>query len=275
MIAFRQVLTAIRELQIPTGAPVIAHASLSAFGTVNGGAQTMVGALVESFDSLIMPGFTYKTMVVPEVGPPNNGIAYGHGGESNRLAEFFHADLQVDRLMGRTPEMLRHFRGAARSVHPILSFVGVGADEILATQTIAEPLLPVARLAELGGWVLLLGVGQDVNTSIHYAERLAERMQFVRWALREDRVIECPGFPGCSDGFNALEPSIEDFTRQVRMGKGRLQAVSLDDLLRIARELVEADPLKLLCNRPYCERCAAVRRHVQGAAGRPDQSENQ
>ena len=49
---------------------VIAHASLKAFGHIEGGAETMLNALLDSVRGIIMPTFTYMTMLNPEVGPP-------------------------------------------------------------------------------------------------------------------------------------------------------------------------------------------------------------
>jgi aminoglycoside 3-N-acetyltransferase len=60
-----------------------------------------------------------------------------------------------------------------------------------------DPLAPVGALAEENGTVLLIGVNHTVNTSIHYAEKIAGRKQFIRWALTPQGVRECPGFPGC------------------------------------------------------------------------------
>jgi len=58
-------------------APVITHASLRAFGELEGGAETLLRATTDSVWALVMPMFTYKTRVAPEVGPPNNGIVCG------------------------------------------------------------------------------------------------------------------------------------------------------------------------------------------------------
>ena len=98
--------------------------------------------------------------------------------------------------MGILPETLRNHPSATRTAHPILSFAGINADFTLFTQTLYEPLAPIGALAELDGWVVLINVDHTVNTSIHYAEKLAGRRQFVRWALVGDRVVECPNFPG-------------------------------------------------------------------------------
>ena len=88
MITFRNLSSAFHNLDLGDK-PVIAHASLSAFGEVQGGAVTMLGALRSVIDSLLMPAFTYKTMIVPENGPLNNGITYGSAKDANRMAEFF------------------------------------------------------------------------------------------------------------------------------------------------------------------------------------------
>src|SRR5512139_555194 len=84
--------------------PVIVHASLKAFGYIQGGADTLVRALVETTAGLIAPTFTYKTMITPEVGPPNNAISYGGDPHLNTLAESFRPDMPADPLMGILPE---------------------------------------------------------------------------------------------------------------------------------------------------------------------------
>ena len=238
---------------------VIAHASLKAFGHIEGGAETMVDALLDSVRGIIMPTFTYLTMLNPEVGPPHNGITYGSETNLNKMAVAYHPDMPVDKMMGVLPEVLRKHPKAKRSMHPIQSFAGVRADAILNTQTIYSPLAPIGALADQDGWVLLLGVDHRVNTSIHYAEKLAGRIQFLRWALLQDRVVECPGFPGDSEGFEAIAPAVEKYTRRVQIGNALVQAVHLKSLIKVVMDQLQQNPFALLCQRPDCERCTAVR----------------
>jgi aminoglycoside 3-N-acetyltransferase len=237
--------------------PVIAHASLRAFGSVD--AKTMLSALLDSTRGLIMPTFTYKTMLNPEIGPPRNGITYGAQTDLNKLAEPFHPDMPADKMMGVLPEILRKHPKAKRSSHPIQSFSGINADAIINTQTIFEPLAPIAALAEKDGWVLLLGVDHTVNTSIHYAEKLAGRLQFIRWAMVGDRVVECGGFPGDSDGFNAIAIDVEKYTRRVEVSGAMVQAIHLKSLINAVIQKITANPFAVLCTREDCERCNAVR----------------
>src|SRR5512146_2358899 len=178
-ITFTDLRTALFKLGL-SHTPVIAHASLRSFGEVVGGADAVLRALLDSVWALMMPTFTYATMITPEVGPDDNGIAYGSELGLNRMAEPFTRDLPADKQMGIVPETLRQHPRAKRTAHPILSFAGIYADKFLAAQSLQDPLGPIAALAEADGWLLLLGVDHTVNTSIHYAERLAGRKTFMR-----------------------------------------------------------------------------------------------
>lgn len=258
MPGYAEILSAFQALRLQDR-PVIAHASLKPFGVVEGGAEAVLNAMLASFAAVIMPTHTYKTKIIPDVGPPNNGITYGSGHHTNRMAEPYRPDMRCDSMMGVLPETLRHHPSATRTAHPILSFAGIHAELTLFTQTLYEPLAPVGALAEQDGWVVLINVDHRVNTSIHYAEKLASRKQFVRWALVGDRVVECPNYPGDSMGFDAIEPSMIHETRRVQLGDGLIQAVPLQRLLEVVQELIKKDPLALLCERLDCERCMAVR----------------
>lgn len=260
MLTFRDLITGFRKLEIDPSNPIIAHASLSAFGNVQGGAGTLLGAILATASSVIMPAFTYKTMVVPQTGPENNALDYRKRHALNRMAVFFDLELPADRLMGVLAECLRRHPKSLRSRHPILSFSGNNAQRALDAQTYAEPLAPIGVLMEEQGWVVLLGVNHTSNTSIHFAERLAGRRQFTRWALTPHGVRECPGFPGCSDGFQAIVPKLEGINRRVQIGAAQVEAVPLAPLIEIVREWIAADPLALLCSNEFCQRCSASRK---------------
>ena len=260
MLGYDELKTAFEALGL-TDRPIIAHASLRPFGYIEGGADTVLRAMLPAFKGIMMPAFTYKTMVTPEVGPPNNGIRYGSGGDHNKLAQPFFHDMRADPMMGILAETLRIHPDAQRTFHPILSFAGIRSDDFLNTQTLYDPMAPIAALAEAGGWVVLINVGHDVNTSIHYGEKLAGRRQFLRWAMLPDRVVECPGFPGDSNGFTALNDYIHPNTlRENITGEAFLQAIPLKRLLAAVGEMIKRDPFALLCTRPDCERCSDLRK---------------
>jgi aminoglycoside 3-N-acetyltransferase len=212
-----------------------------------------------------MPAFTRRTLVTPPFGPPDNGIRYGDAAD-NFEAEVFHPDLPVDAELGEVAETLRRHPQARRSLHPALSFSGLRADQALEGQTLDEPLAPVHWLAEADADVLLIGVDQRSNVALHYAEWVAGRKAFLRWALTEDGVVLCPQFPGCSDGFPAIESRLTGILRQTALAGQPLRAVPLRDLVHVAAGWVRQDPRALLCDREGCERCADVRLSVRAAA---------
>ncbi len=90
IVRLRDLLLGLRELRL-ADAPVIVHSSLKSFGQVEGGAWTVVNALVGVFNTMIVPTFTYKTMIIPQSGPENNAINYGVGLELEPGGRVFHA----------------------------------------------------------------------------------------------------------------------------------------------------------------------------------------
>ncbi len=259
MISYRDFVSAFRELGMGNQSRVIAHASLSAFGQIVGGAETMIGALLATCETVCMPSFTYKTMIIPSVGPPDNAIDYNLGALRNPLAEIFSMRMPADPSLGIVAEAFRSHADSRRSSHPILSFSGVNADTALNAQSLEEPLAPVAWLAEQDGDVLLLGVDHTVNTSLHYAEKLAGRKQFTRWALTRQGTATCPGFPGCSRGFQAIESRMQGIASRVQLGTGVIEYIPLRDLINVTTGWLHTDPTAMLCQDTLCERCQAVR----------------
>jgi len=259
MLTFNDLIVAFEALGLQKK-PVIVHASLSSFGQIQGGADAVVTSLSYTTGAFIMPTHTYKTLTTPVSGPANNAINYARGQQWNRLSEVYNHDMPADRMMGIIPESMRHWPEARRSMHPILSFAGFRAENILKTQTLEEPFAPLRALVEQDGWVLLLGVDHTTNTSIHFAEKLAGRKQFTRWALTQAGTVTCPGFPGCSAGFQAIEPEVRIFTKSVKVGNATVLAIPLRALMVRVIEIIKKNKYALLCSNSDCDRCSEVRK---------------
>jgi aminoglycoside 3-N-acetyltransferase len=139
----------------------------------------------------------------------------------------------------------------------------VNANTALEAQMLGDPFAPIGVLAESDGHVLLMGVDHTVNTSIHYAEKIVGRKQFIRWALTIDGVRECASWPGCSAGFEAIGAYIDRDMRWVNVRNAVISTVSLERLIEVVAAVIEKDPLALLCSRQDCERCRAVKENHQ------------
>lgn len=265
MPSYHQWVTALRDLGLGPTSRLLVHACLPAFRHDTGGPTALLGALTAESEMVVMPAFTRRTMVTPRTGPADNGIVYGES-PGNLEAEFFHPALPVDADQGEVAETLRRQPRADRSSHPILSFAGVDAKEVLAAQTLDEPLGTIRALADADADVVLIGADHKSNLSLHLAERIAGRRTFVRWALTEQGVATCPNFPGCSGGFEAIESRLGGIARRVAIAGGLITSVPLRDLIHVAAGWIREDPRALLCARPGCLHCAAVRASVRAPA---------
>ncbi len=263
MISYRDITVGLETLGLNRRTPVLAHIAVSKIGEIRGGTDTLLGALLATIDNIMVPSFTFSTMVIPEDGPKENNIEYGSGRQTNLNASIFKYDLPSDIKNNEIAEALRDYPGVYRSYHPILSFTGLGLDIALINHPVDEPYAPIQKLIDLQGWVALIGADPTENFSVHYAEFLAGRKQFTRWALTPEGVVECPHFPGCPDGFHKINYYLQDELRSAVVGDSRWYAVPLEILINSAAALIHDDPFALLCNSLSCPRCNLVRKVIK------------
>ena len=259
MLSYRELVKTLIDLQIPSGSPVIVHADMQRLEEVRGGTDTILSALHTMTGRLVFPAFTTRTMVVPLVGPESNGLEYGTGLDENLDSTSFHSGLPVDNNLGQLAEAFRLLPGVLRSTHPILSFCSLNLEQAVLRQSLENPYAPIEYLLQAKGWVLLMGTSHRHNTTIHYAEKLAGRRQFTRWALAGETIVECPYMPGCPDGFDALDPLLSGITRETLLGECRIRAIPVNKMIHAVKSLLADDPAALTCDDPLCNRCAIVR----------------
>jgi aminoglycoside 3-N-acetyltransferase len=259
MLTYRDFIKAFHELGLVSESKVLVHASVSALGEVSGGSETLVGALLATVQVVITPTFTTKAMITPPFGPDNNAIRYVPSQEDETILEQFHMELPADQALGELAEIIRCHPKAQRSAHPLLSFAGVNAADFLSNQSLEDPWAPIKQLADADGDVLLLGVDHTANIAIHYAELLAGRKQFLRWAMWEGKIVEVPHWPGCTKGFQSIAEKLGGVVREEALGDAFAQAIPLRDLINIAKGWIREDPEALLCQDPNCEYCRIVR----------------
>jgi aminoglycoside 3-N-acetyltransferase len=260
---YRDLLLALRRTGLEGDSKILVIGPSLVPETVRGGVSAISAALAASCKTVITPAFTYQTMVYPAEGPADNAVDYPAASAASVEADFFRPSLRISPLLGPLPEAFRRMEGTLRSGHPILSFAGLGAEEILESQTLAEPFAPIDALAKAGGDAVILGIEPPANAALHLAEQRAGRKQFIRWALTPGGIVECPGFPGCARGFEAIEGKLSGVIQRENVGLFPIVRIPLRDLLNTASGWIRQDPEAMLCGNPDCPFCSAVRRSNQ------------
>ena len=219
----------LRTLGVQAGMTLIMHSSLKSLGWVCGGPVTVLQALMD----VVTPA---GTIVVPtQTSDYSDPALWQHPPVPESWWQIiydtmpaFDARITPTSHMGIIAETFRSWPGVLRSDHPTVSFAAWGrhAGHIITGHSLEYGLgegSPLARIYDLDGWVLLLGVGYDSNTSMHLAEYRApgfeetmlgapvlENGQRV-WKRYRDIEIDSDIFPEIGADFER--------TGQVRMAK--------------------------------------------------------
>ena len=174
-------------LGVRPGVVALVHCRMSALGTVIGGAETVVRALLDA----VGPAGILVAYVGWEDAPPDDLDALDDGDRDLVLAEQPVYEPRVGRARrdhGRVPEALRTWPGAIHSGHPEAGVAAVGYD----AKAVAHPHAlddaygegtPYARVVERDGQVVLLGAPLETVTLVHHAEAIARvrGKRRVRW----------------------------------------------------------------------------------------------
>ena len=144
----------------PTDAVMI-HSSIKAMGPVEGGADTILDALMEYFAEglLMMPTHTWAQM-------------------SDTYNVFDPATEKS--CVGTLSNLFRQRPGVVRSLHPTHSIAAYGPEAesyVAGEENITTPCGPEGcwgRLAKVGAKILLLGVIHNRNTFVHSVEEMCQ-----------------------------------------------------------------------------------------------------
>lgn len=255
MLTRPQIAADLERLGLRPGDTVVLHSSLRSLGKLEGGPEAVIFALIDVLGKsglLIFPTFTYRTQVFdPTTEPARTGLI---------------------------PETARHWPGAVRSWHPTHSVTAVGRDaaDLCAGHEHKggfELDTPLDRAAQRGGYVLLLGVGHNTNSTIHVGESHAGvpylDVPFSGDAFTCARVLAPTGPiditirqpPGCSKAFGSVERPLRErgAVRDGKVGEAIVQLVRSKAVIEATVGILTANPAALLCTDPHCYRCTQAR----------------
>lgn len=170
---------ALQRIGVEKGQTIMVHTSLSKLGFVCGGAQAIIEALIAAVGeegTIMMPTQSWKNL------DPSTGVHWEEPKEWwPAIRDYWPAyDKRITptNTMGAVAEMFRQWPGSKRSDHPARSVAAWGkyADYLTKDHDLSNIFgdgSPIGKLYELDGYVLLLGVGYDKNTSLHLADARA------------------------------------------------------------------------------------------------------
>ncbi|HOF40783.1 MAG TPA: AAC(3) family N-acetyltransferase [Candidatus Hydrogenedentes bacterium] len=228
-------------LGIRPGEIVYVHSSLSAFGHVHGGADTVIDALLDTVGAqgtVVMPTFTWQrnharpTLVFNVAHDPSE--------------------------TGRITEVFRRRRGVVRNEHVCHSTAAFGpaADDVMGGSV--HPFAfdaSLYRCYELNSWYLLLGCGFSSATALHTAEEIVQvpyrhyRNFQGSVVIRPDGThvpaesVEFLRNPGYANDFAKMDAVFErdGILRHARVGNALLTSARIRDVIDRAVQYLKQD----------------------------------
>lgn len=236
LVTFEDIVGALRQVQVGSGAVVYVHSSLSSMGYVQGGAD----AVIDAFLDVVGPEGTVcvPTIVYAGQGPrPPFNVA------------------RSPSEVGRITETLRLRPEARRSDSPTHSVAAIGrqADEITSGHAGGEGRpspwgelafgheSPWQRFYDLDAICVLLGVDWEVNTMFHYIQ---SRFIEPYWS----EFAKAPPYPYFDRTPMGRELDAAGIVRTCGLGSATVTAVSSRPMVARSIEALHRDPARFFAH---------------------------
>ncbi len=264
MIQEQDIIKAIDTLGL-AGKDVCIHASIRAFQTnIDGGMEMIIGAFLSKGCTIMAPTFTYQYEARPAQPymPERNGAGdytYFLSREYEDTADVFSVNSKAISVeeMGVFSKQVLDDNSSYRGNHALNSFTAIGphAKSLTEDQSAKDVYAPFRQLVENNGFILLMGTTLSSATIIHYAEQLAGRTLFIRWAYDKNKQLIPLFTGGCSDGFGKFESILKNVEMETVVGKSVWHCYNARDMVELCAAAIRQNPQITHCNNSHCERC--------------------
>ncbi|MFD1030042.1 aminoglycoside N(3)-acetyltransferase [Metaplanococcus flavidus] len=240
----------LKELGIGKSSRIMVHSSLMSMGWIAGGAQAVVEALMETVTES-------GTIVMPSQSADNSDPVYWM---EPPIPENWHKELRQKlpaydpylsplRGMGKIAECFHRHPDTIRSAHPAHSLMAWGKDAEL--WMCDHPLddsfgagSPLAKMMDADVQILLIGVGFDTCTALHYAEYAQDHRTtspqgaaITRNGQRVWQRFECVDMD--SDRFPDIAKDYPDEIKISQLGQAEVKLVYMRPLVEFGIEWLQ------------------------------------
>lgn len=265
------IVDALNRAGIMRGDLVLVHSSMSPFGYIEGGAETVIDALLEAITdtgTLLMPTFT------------NSPIYMGGDSLSRRGFRPFNPATSKA-WTGRVTNSFLRRPGVMRNAHPTHSVAGIGPlteaclGDHRETDSPTGHTSPFGKLLEHGGKMLWFGADLASTTFFHFLEDAAD-LPYLKEAVcmvenldgSQRPVVVPKHLPGHREFYHYPGEDTKMYRRLLHdglqiattpLGYGTLKVIDAQQMYQLGMQALEEDPNLMLCDDPGCRFCSQAR----------------
>ena len=253
-----QLVQDLKRMGICQGDSVAVTLSFKSVGLVEGGPEGFLDALLQTVGpqgTIMMNTFTLDFPI------------------SEISSKFIFDPSSTVPYTGVVPITLLNRKGALRSRHPVCSVVSFGRFAKFLTEEHNEkskPYLPYAKLAQIEGKYLCIGIGNELVAIRHEAQYQAMVPTFLRCGVQyKSEIGETSLFvwehPPCEKNLSYLVPKIENLglIQHGTVGQASALVASAADLIRSMSWMLRKDLTLNQCGDILCLQCRELERRLK------------
>ncbi|MHB0935758.1 MAG: AAC(3) family N-acetyltransferase [Armatimonadota bacterium] len=262
-----ETVAALERVGVAPGDLLLVHSAMSPLGYIEGGADTVIDALLEvvgSDGTLLLPAFSHSHVYIG-----------GEGLSRRRFRPFNRAKPEI--WTGRIPRAFLGRPDVLRSLHPTHSVAGCGPLAAACLRDHQETDSPTGRsspfgkLLDYGGKMLWLGADLASTTFFHFLEDVTE-LPYLREAIcmvenpdgSQRPVVVPKHLPGHREFYHAPGEATKMYRRLLQdglqiveapLGYSTVKAIDARQMYDLGMRALADDPNLFLCDNPECRFC--------------------